>query len=969
MTYHKEMQMNLRTRSSRRMDFEVTAKMVLSGALLQLVAQSSFVLGSGLWLGFFDECTVLATILVTSLTLITMTYVLERNPAKYVRTIVKSGRMDLFLAMGVGAGVTLVIVPYTGLEKLLLRVDHTLTSLILVILSVSMGASLLRGDRTIGVVEAQEGFAFLSDEEIEDADLDLLNSRGLADKFASIVATESARGAIVFGVDGPWGIGKSTFVNFAQRTWEANERVIVFRFEPLKYAAEKDLVRSFIQELSGELRSRFFAPELRPLASRYARILKADPSISFPGLKLSVDPDGSTIDEIVSDVSQSLERVGKRVIVVIDDLDRIDHETVKRVLFMIRRSMPARNVTYVLVYDTERLVSRSGNEETREYMEKFVNAKISLFVDLEALGSFLREGWKTSLPQGQSRQSTRVFGLQSILSELASILEGSSGGQYVGLMGNIRKIKRLINAMLLMEMEFVELNQTDFDRRDLVHLLLLYLIYPGIFRDIYASEGENRLGMFSLRPVTGHGGQGYENDPGLAVYLDRIEPAQRYLVAQLFEVGARDLINQRPSREQINTLACFNSFGRRNLSAYLRLIVRSVVPDPLQTEALYEGLLARARSGEIFKEVLDDTVLKENSGAHAKFWGALAASAKSFDQAKLVEAISTIVRLLPSYESKIITGTSPRSSAVYSLAIIINSAFGDIIQGDAAETSRAESIRALILGEGEGEGLFRALASPDRGILGIHDMLLFRLLCCADRGNQLRNIHLALVPSHLRNRLPSIRNSVVVEGVRQLSQIAFGIFKARYIDQGLNLMEPVAADTSVDPATQEVVVEDSFGKGFIAYQLTNTLAPTGSGVGCGYFDEAGSEDDCGISRVMNGYLFAGCFVPTSEANRLAFADYCLANFSRDYFDDSGPGPTRQSLEQGLDPQAFRDFWREYGHEYRASGLELLNRKVVTANYSATYQSDLLGVWDVLDKCDPIESAEDESALGLDLPAE
>lgn len=209
----------------------------------------------------------------------------------------------------------------------------------------------------------------------------------------------------------------------------------------------------------------------------------------------------------------------------------------------------------------------------------------------------------------------------------------------------------------------------------------------------------------------------------------------------------------------------------------------------------------------------------------------------------------------------------------------------------------------------------------------------------------------------------------MVEGVRQLSQIAFGIFKARYIDQGLNLMEPVAADTSVDPATQEVVVEDSFGKGFIAYQLTNTLAPTGSGVGCGYFDEAGSEDDCGISRVMNGYLFAGCFVPTSEANRLAFADYCLANFSRDYFDDSGPGPTRQSLEQGLDPQAFRDFWREYGHEYRASGLELLNRKVVTANYSATYQSDLLGVWDVLDKCDPIESAEDESALGLDLPAE
>lgn len=951
------------------MDFEVTAKMVLVGALLQLVAQSSFVLGSELWLGYYDDSPLLAIALVLSLALITIIYVLERNPVKYVRTIAKPDRIDLFLSMVIGAAGAFFIVPYTGLDGIILRVDHALTSLALAILTVSMGASLLGKKRSVRAAETQERFAFLSDEEIEDVDLDLLNSHVLADKFASIVATESARGSIVFGVDGPWGIGKSTFVNFAQRTWEKNEGVIVFRFEPLKHAADRDLVRSFIQELSGELRSRFFAPELRPLASRYARILKADPSVSVPGLKLSVDPNGSTIDEIVSDVSQSLERAGKRVIVVIDDLDRIDHETVKRVLFMIRRSMLARNVTYVLVYDTERLVSRSGNEETREYLEKFVNAKISLFVDLEALGKFLREEWKKSLPQGQSQQSARVFALQSILSELAGILEGDSGGHYVGMMGNIRKIKRLINSMLLMEMEVVEIHQTDFDRRDLVHLLLIYQVYPGVFRDIYASEGENRSGIFSMRPVTSPGKAGYENDPELAEYLKGIAPEQRYLVAQLFEVAARKFVNQRPDREQVNTLACFNSFGRRNLSEYLRLIVRSVVPDPLQTAALYEGLLARFLSGVSLSEVLDDPLVRGNDVVHAKFWGSLAASAKRFDKAKLNEAIALIVRLLPSYGSESTTSTSPRSSAVYSLAIIINSAFGEIVQGSPEEESIAKEIRDLILGSNQDEGLFRTLASPERGIPGMHDMLLFRLLCCADRGNQLRNIHLALVSGKLRNSMPSIRNGVVVEAVRQLSQIAFGIFKARYVGQESNLMESILDDISVNPATGETVVKEISGKGFIAYQLTNALPPTGSGVGCGYFDESGVKDGHGISLAMNNYLFEHCFAPTSEANKLAFADYCLANFSRDYFDDSGQVPTRHSLEQGLNPLAFRKFWRKYGDTYRKAGLEMLNRKVVTANYSATYESNLLEVWKVLDSDDPIDSAGEETSSEPVRPAE
>jgi hypothetical protein len=134
---------------------------------------------------------------------------------------------------------------------------------------------------------------FLSDDEIETEEEDILQNRGQAKDFAEAVLASEAHSGLVFGIDGPWGVGKTSFVNLAEQHWRAagGNSVIVFRFEPLRYATDPDLSERFIRELSATIQRQVYAPEFRPAASRYSRMVKG---ISIFGIRLSIEASSET---------------------------------------------------------------------------------------------------------------------------------------------------------------------------------------------------------------------------------------------------------------------------------------------------------------------------------------------------------------------------------------------------------------------------------------------------------------------------------------------------------------------------------------------------------------------------------------------------------------------------------------------------------------------------------------------------
>lgn len=905
-------------------------------------------------------------------------YALNRGAISDSARIIRSCRVDLLLAVIVGVWANSLVAPnLKKIHDIIQGADPYWAPAILAILCTMLLSPIVQNLRARSRKDRPQLY-FLSDDEIQQNKEDALDCGSQAESFARTVMASNAHPGLVFGIDGPWGVGKTSFINLAARHWEKKPKeIIVCRFEPLRFASEPDLTDRLIKELSATIQREAYAPEFRPAANRYSRLIKGKADISFLGFKFAVEPSQETLDELLDDIDDVLRRIGKRVVIVIDDLDRLDAKTANSVLFATRRTFRLSQATFILCYDTEILAGiQEETSRAREFLEKFVTVKLSLFVDTSSIRNFLTRDWHNEEQKLTSVPSDTMVRLGEVLSELADIIDGDKAASYLPFVGNLRKVKRFVNALLILQMERSDLSRTDFNKVDLINLILLHLFYPGTFRLIYAEETEGRSGRFSLKRNTG--ADNFINSPAFSGHLE-MEPAQAFLLRQLFDAETLEL----PARADIEpsvraSRACFNHEGSRNLENYLKLIVRFATPEPQDTFALYQKAVEEVMKGKKISIILSsenfDLVVHER--AHDQFWRLLVNSSSSFNQVAAEDAINTLVEYLPRYASIGRFDGSLRHRSIYSLLRLLDRAGWGRTDSNRLENSNENvvEIARRIFGteEYKNKGLLDRLACAERGALGWNDLMLFRLQCSADRQGQLYNLQKALIVfDHPKAATSGMVSGLAIMGMRRISQVVFAKFKADYIDRKVNFYSAVDAipvedfDTmglliahKDDPNTKNAVLSSicasrSGVKGFVIYQLSNSKEANGSGVGCGYYDESGVEDSHGISKLMDRYIFGFCFNPNiDENNAHHFLNHCLTHLTNSYFEGI-PGDGFVASKDGLighfDIESIARYWREHGAFVRAKAEEIPNREVVMSNYIATYAEDLDGVFKVLDE--------------------
>lgn len=917
--------------------------------------------------------------------LLCLIYSVQRGVHHAAARMTRSLRLDLLVAIGIGIWTNELTSPWLAKAHAALNnADPHWAPVVLLLLCAVLLSPLVQQywPRT---KRKTPQLYFIADEEIRDEKEDLLASEAQAKSFAETVLASGAHPGLVFGVDGPWGVGKTSFINLAERYWaSAEDRIIVCRFEPLRYASETDLADRLIRDVSAAIQRKVFAPEFRPAASRYSRLIKGKADVSFLGFKLSLEPSQETVDELLEDIDEVLRRIDRRVIIVIDDLDRLDAKTTNNVLFATRRTFKLSQATYVLCYDTEILAgSKEEGSRAREFLEKFVTVKLSLFVDSSSIRDFLRRNWQRAETQLGTIPSDTMLKLGAVLNELASILDSELAAKYLPLLGDLRKVKRFVNAMLLMQIEKSNLGRTDFNKIDLINLMLLHLHYPGLFRRIYAEETEGRCGTFSVRRE--YGEPNFKNSAEFSPLVNECKGTAGFLLTQLFDVSALKLDSRTEVEEAtIRSRACFNQDHFRNLEGYLKLIVRFVTPEPQKTFFLYQEAVERVQKGAAIDSILNspDFSLKRGEDAHYQFWSLLVNQSHDFNIAIAEDAINTLINYLPRYSVIASDDRGLRQRSIYSLLRLLDRAGWGRTAGR-RRTNTPENIIEIawrIFGEKiyKGRGLIWRLASSDRGVLGWNDLMLFRLQCSADRQGQLYNLHSALIvhqdPSAERSGLVS---KLALMGMRHLSQEVFALFKKTYIDSRRNffsevsgtpdkaflgedsyqLGQQVSTVVKTDPGAvliaQHISTARADLKSFVIYHLSNKLPPNGSGVGCGYYDESGTDDGNGISQQMNSYVFGICFNPhTHGENLFHFLDYCLSNLSSSFFsgrDEEGYFASKAQLPGGLDAKEMGRYWSKHRELIRQRVLQIKDRHVATSSYIASYSVDLAGVFTVLDE--------------------
>jgi hypothetical protein len=329
----------------------------------------------------------------------------------------RSRRADLLLSVALGIWANYLLSDFTDkFHERIAKLNPLWALLLLGFLLVLVVSAIVRALYARRKKKAYQLY-FLTDDEIRGSEDDLLAIEEQAHQFAATVLASGSNTGLVYGIDGPWGTGKTSFINLACNYWRthaANE-VILFRFEPLRYASDPDLAEKFIRDLAAEIQHQVFAPEFQPAASRYSRMLKGKADFSFLGFKLAVEPAAETIDELLSAIDDVLTRIRRRVVVVVDDLDRLDTKAVNNVLFTVRRTFNLTQAAYILCYDTENLVAtKEEGERARQFLEKFVNLKLSLFVDSSALVNFLERDWGREGVKYQSIPAETMLGWRQL---------------------------------------------------------------------------------------------------------------------------------------------------------------------------------------------------------------------------------------------------------------------------------------------------------------------------------------------------------------------------------------------------------------------------------------------------------------------------------------------------------------------------------------------------------------------------
>ena len=254
-----------------------------------------------------------------------------------------------------------------------------------------------------------------------------------------ILAIPNPNGNVV-AINGPWGAGKSSLVNLViediKRLGYESSCPIVIRFNSWLYRTEDGVISGFFQELYSELKSRSDKGEI-DLGSLLSIIeqMAGMTSIIRPGMDLFlpsavgaiIENFGETVSSAIKEskdeprsvedlrknLSKEIKDLGKHILIVIDDIDRLSPEEALAVFRLIKSVGRLENVIYLLAYDrdvAERMIEKVYPSEKKIYLEKIVQASFDL-PELEKFSiiSILEERFKRIFGESILENSEHIY--------------------------------------------------------------------------------------------------------------------------------------------------------------------------------------------------------------------------------------------------------------------------------------------------------------------------------------------------------------------------------------------------------------------------------------------------------------------------------------------------------------------------------------------------------------------------------
>lgn len=231
---------------------------------------------------------------------------------------------------------------------------------------------------------SREKAAMRGDNPVREAKDDSLGRKGPAEHFVQQVLSVDASEGLVVAVLGPWGSGKTSFINLARSGFDV-AGVRMLNFNPWMFSGAEQLMDSFFVELAAQLKMHRDLADIAEDVEDYGDALSGVPYVGLvAGLGKVVAKRFSRRKRGVGGRKERLERalaaLDKPLVVVLDDIDRLSTPEIRDIFRLVRLTASFPNLIYVLAFDRKRVEEalEEQNLPGRDYLEKILQVAVDL---------------------------------------------------------------------------------------------------------------------------------------------------------------------------------------------------------------------------------------------------------------------------------------------------------------------------------------------------------------------------------------------------------------------------------------------------------------------------------------------------------------------------------------------------------------------------------------------------------------
>lgn len=228
---------------------------------------------------------------------------------------------------------------------------------------------------------SNKGFVYFTNDKVEDLSENAIRKLYARSVINQLLNTNTTNESFALAVTGEWGSGKSTFLKCMKDEIELSTHAYVMEFNPWNSMSPQTVIEDYFQQLNNFV-SPLYTPLEKSLFSYVHALTRIDINQNINQLlKLISINSKNPLNKLKEDVEKGLKHLNKPIIVIIDDIDRLEKEELFEVLKLVRNTGCFTNLLYIVAYDEKYVTQQlkhKGIYDGKLFLEKIFITQVAL---------------------------------------------------------------------------------------------------------------------------------------------------------------------------------------------------------------------------------------------------------------------------------------------------------------------------------------------------------------------------------------------------------------------------------------------------------------------------------------------------------------------------------------------------------------------------------------------------------------